>query len=86
MIFEYDENKSLINKAKHGVDFEEAKAVWKDENRVEINTLFPTETRVLNIGKIGTKLYTVVVTYRGEAIRIISTRRSRKKEIEIYDS
>lgn len=29
--FEYDENKSVINKNKHGIDFEEAKALWCDK-------------------------------------------------------
>ena len=86
MKFEYDENKSKSNKEKHGVDFEDAKLVWEDEERTEVKTLFPAETRYLNIGKINNKLYTVVVTYRDENIRIISTRRSRKKEIGIYDS
>jgi uncharacterized DUF497 family protein len=70
----------------YGVSFKDAKLVWKDKERTEIKTLFPTETRYLNIGKINNKLYTVVVTYRDKNIRIISTRRSRKKEIEAYVS
>ena len=86
MKFEYDENKSISNKEKHGIDFEEAKLVWEDEERTEVKTLFSTETRYLNIGKIHDKLFTVVVTYRDDKIRIISTRRARKKEIEIYES
>ena len=86
MKFKYNESKSKSNKEKHGVDFEDAKLVWEDEERTEIKTLFSAETRYLNIGKINNKLYTVVITYRDENIRIISTRRSRKKEIEIYDS
>ena len=86
MKFEYDENKSRSNKLKHNVDFEDAKTVWEDEERTEVKTLFPEETRYLNIGKIDNKLYTVVVTYRDDNIRIISTRRARKKEIEIYDN
>jgi hypothetical protein len=32
--FEYDENQSRINKEKHGIDFEMAKELWKDEFRV----------------------------------------------------
>jgi len=31
-LFEYDENKSIKNKLKHGIDFEEAKALWENEN------------------------------------------------------
>ena len=29
--FEWDNNKNIINKAKHGVSFEEAKTVFYDE-------------------------------------------------------
>ena len=32
MKFEYNPAKSLANKSKHGLDFEEAKALWDDEN------------------------------------------------------
>jgi len=30
MDFEYDRQKSEANKAKHGIDFEEAQALWQD--------------------------------------------------------
>ena len=86
MKYEYDESKSISNKEKHSIDFEEAKALWNDDRMVEIETSYEDETRFINIGKIKTKFYTVVTTYRGDKIRIISARRSRKKEIEIYES
>lgn len=44
------------------------------------------EERFINIGKINSKFYTVVSTIREDKIRIISARRARKKEIEIYES
>jgi hypothetical protein len=31
MKFEWDEDKSRINKAKHGIDFETARNLWLDE-------------------------------------------------------
>lgn len=31
MEFEFDERKSAANKAKHGIDFVEAQALWLDE-------------------------------------------------------
>lgn len=74
------------NKQKHGIDFEEAKLLWNDDKMVEIKTSYEDEDRFINIGKITTKIYTVVTTYRGENIRIISARRARKKEINIYES
>ena len=38
--FEFDENKSKINKQKHGIDFEEAKFLWNDDKMVEINRAY----------------------------------------------
>ena len=86
MKFECDPNKSLSNKQKHGIDFEEAKLLWEDDKMVEIRTSYEDEERFINIGKISAKIYAVVTTYRHENIRIISARRARKKEIELYES
>ena len=49
-------------------------------------TSYEDEERFINIGKITVKMYAVITTYRKENIRIISARRARKKEIEIYES
>ena len=86
MKFEYDPAKSTINKMKHGLDFEQAKALWKDENLLEVPVLRTGEPRFLVIGMIEGKVWTGVITYRGEAVRIISVRRSRKEEVEHYES
>ncbi|MCI0501586.1 MAG: BrnT family toxin [Epsilonproteobacteria bacterium] len=86
MIFEYDENKSKSNQLKHNIDFEEAKLLWNDDNRIEIKASCEEEKRFLTIGKIHNKFYTIITTYRNNKIRIISARRSREKEIEIYES
>jgi uncharacterized DUF497 family protein len=86
MKYEYDSNKSLSNKQKHGIDFEDAKLLWNDDRMVEILTSYEDEERFINIGKISSKFYTVVSTIREDKIRIISARRARKKEIEIYES
>ncbi len=86
MKYEYDNNKSLSNKQKHGIDFEEAKLLWSDDRMIEITTSYEDEERFINIGKIDTKFYTVVTTLRADKIRIISARRARKKEIGIYES
>ena len=86
MNFEYDENKSLSNKQKHGIDFEKAKFLWNDDRMVELTASYEDEKRFINIGKINAKFYTVITTIRNGKIRIISARRSRKKEIETYES
>jgi uncharacterized protein len=38
------------------------------------------------IGYIGEKLWSGIITYRGEKIRIISMRRPRPEEVRIYES
>ena len=84
--FEYDEKKSDSNKTKHGIDFVEAQALWLDSNLIEIPALTSDEPRFLIIGKMLDKHWSAVVTYRSEKIRLISVRRSRIEEIEIYES
>jgi len=85
MKFEWDDKKSLSNKLKHGIDFSTAVEIWKDDNRVEIKAPYPLEERGILIGKINKKLWTAIFAYRGDDIRIISVRRSRKKEILLYE-
>lgn len=86
MEFEFDENKSRSNKLKHGVDFVEAQALWHDDNRIEIPALTSDEPRLVILGKIGVKLWAAVVTYREGKTRIISVRRARQREVELYES
>jgi uncharacterized DUF497 family protein len=86
MFFEFDENKSKINKQKHNIDFYEAQKIWDDAEFIEIPAKTSDEPRFLVIGKISERYWSVVVTYRSEKIRIISVRRSRKEEIDIYES
>ncbi|WP_077732288.1 MULTISPECIES: BrnT family toxin [Methylocaldum] len=86
MAFEYDQDKSSANKHKHGIDFDEAQTLWDDPDLIEIPAKTVDEPRYLVIGMIGGKHLSAVVTYRNENIRLISVRRSRKEEIEIYES
>jgi uncharacterized DUF497 family protein len=86
MPFEYDPKKSRSNRDKHGIDFEKAQAIWDDVNYLEVPAKTVDEPRWLAIGKIGDKCFSAVITYRGENIRIISVRRSRDEEIELYES
>ena len=84
--FEFDENKSKANKDKHGIDFLEAQTLWEDPYLLEIRAKSRDEDRFLLIGRIDDKHWSAVVTYRGERIRLISVRRSRKQEVELYES
>jgi len=83
--FEFDERKSRANKVKHGIDFVEAQALWLDEALVEIPAHSEVEQRVLVVGLMGGKHWSAFITYRGEAIRLISVRRSRDVEVAIYE-
>ena len=85
MKFKWDVEKSRTNKARHGIDFENAKGLWLDENRVEIQAPHPVEDRCIIIGKLQNKLWTGVYTLRSGAIRIISVRCARKKETTLYE-
>ncbi len=86
IVFEYDPKKSAYNKDKHGIDFEEAKALWQDDYRLEMRIRTESEKRNIVIGRIGTQYWSAIITYRGEAVRIISVRRAREKEIDCYES
>ncbi|MHB8058420.1 MAG: BrnT family toxin [Desulfuromonadaceae bacterium] len=85
MRFEYDSEKSDSNKEKHGIDFSSAQALWHDPDFIEIPVMTADESRFLVIGKIEGKYWSGVITYRGECVRIISVRRSRKEEVDIYE-
>jgi len=87
MNFEYDKIKSITNKSKHNIDFEEAQKLWEDPYSFEIpSPQSEDEERFLVLGQINSKNYTAIITYRDRNIRIISVRRSRNKEIKLYES
>jgi hypothetical protein len=86
MRFEFDKRKSVSNKAKHGIDFLKAQALWADRDRVEIPARTEDEPRFMVIGKIGRRLWSAVITYRGETTRLISVRPANRNEVEIYES
>ncbi len=85
MEFEFDPVKSASNKEKHGIDFVEAQLLWLDSMLLEIPARTSDESRFVIIGRIGDRHWSGVVTYREDRIRIISVRRSRKEEVEIYE-
>ncbi len=86
MEFEIDPIKSNLNKEKHGIDFIEAQTLWNDPDLIEIPVRTSDESRFMVIGNISGKYWSGVITYRSEKIRIISVRRSREEEIDIYES
>jgi hypothetical protein len=86
MEFAFDPAKSATNAAKHGINFVDAQALWDDPDLMEIPARTDDEPRSLIIGKIGDAWWSAVITRRGERIRIISVRRSRREEVSWYES
>jgi uncharacterized protein len=84
MLFEFDIKKSQLNKTKHGIDFNETQLIWEGPY-IEFAAKSEIENRFAVIGPIDNLLYTCIFTLRGKKIRIISCRRSRKKEKELYE-
>ncbi len=86
MKFEWDENKNKKNIEKHGIDFNDAKEVFKDEKRVvsKDDRKDYGELRWLAVGAIIGSILAVVFTIRDTAIRIISARRANKDEKDEY--
>jgi hypothetical protein len=83
--FEWDGAKSASNKAKHGIGFDEATALWEDSGLVILPSRYPDEERFLDIGAIGSVFWTAIFTERSERIRLISVRHARAAERQIYE-
>jgi uncharacterized protein len=64
----------------------EAQELWEDNNYIEIPLKTSSEQRLVVIGKLQGKYWSAIITYRREKVRIISVRRSRKEEVDIYES
>ena len=85
--FEWDDEKATANVRKHGISFEEAKSVFRDERAKLINDPDHSEDEDRLLGLCETlRLLVVFHCYRGEnhAIRIISARKATTKESKSY--
>ena len=83
--FEFDPAKSSANLVKHGIDFTAAKSIWRDTHRIEVQARTTDEPRWMVIGGIDGRVWSAVVTYRDEHVRIISVRPSRDSEVALYE-
>ena len=84
MEFEFDQAKSEANRLKHGVDFVQAQELWKDLYALQIKAMSDTEPRFALIASMQGKVWSVFFTERNSKIRIISARRSRTNEEDLY--
>jgi hypothetical protein len=87
--FEWDDEKAAANVRKHGISFEEAKSVFRDERAKLINDPDHSddEDRFVLLGLSETlRLLVVCHCYRAEnhVIRIISARKATTKESKSY--
>lgn len=85
MHFEFDEQKSRANKAKHGIDFVEAQDLWLDDRLVEVEARTEDEPRYLIVGRLAGVFWSAIITYRTSTIRLISVRRSRPEEVALHE-
>ena len=85
MEFEFDTDKSEANREKHGISFNEAKVLWRDVDALELFARNEGEVRKMLIAERAGKLWTAIFTERGDKVRIISVRRARKNEEDLYE-
>ncbi len=89
MKFEWDEDKSEVNRKKHQVRFDEAQTVFLDPQAIDLydEDHSEAEDRFIRIGVSG-KLKVLLVVYclRDENhIRIISARKATAEERKVYE-
>ena len=85
MEIEWDNNKAASNLIKHKIDFEDAKNIFLDPNRLEREDKRDyNETRIQVIGIVNQVVLFVVYTKRNGRYRIISARRANKNERRQY--
>ena len=84
-LIEWDDDKALLNKRKHGIRFELAARVFLDENRIDYFDEFHSddEERWKVIGIVD-KVLAVIYTERTEKLRLISARYATKEEEAEY--
>jgi uncharacterized DUF497 family protein len=83
---EFDSDKAASNERKHGVSFEYCLRAFGDSRHVRFDSSRAEdgEKRLKLVGSIDGLLFTVVFTMRGGTIRMISARRSNRKEEKAY--
>lgn len=89
MDFEWDERKRLANLAKHGIDFVDACKAWEKpiidpaDERIQDDEYRPTALGVIGEDEI---IIAIVYTTRDNVVRMISARRARRNERQVYQS
>jgi uncharacterized DUF497 family protein len=86
--FEWDSDKELRSRRKHGIGFATAVRVFETEDQcldIYDEEHSDTEERFITIGPVDDGLVLVVWTQReDDTIRVISARRATAKECDLY--
>jgi uncharacterized protein len=81
--FEWHEAKRLYPLKDRGLDFRDVAEIFT-EPHIVIPARSDTEPRFAAVGAYQGQVITVIFTYRGEAIRLISARRAHRHEERYY--
>ena len=87
MEFEWDEDKRSANIEKHGIDFLDARMIWRRPVLDPIALrMVDEEARMTALGTLGEDeiIVAVVYTLRETTLRLISARRARRNERKTY--
>src|SRR3954468_20768574 len=86
MIVDFDPAKDEANREKHGVPLAFGLRVLDDDDHLILPSLRPVdgEDRYKAVGRVDDKLWTMIHVWRGEAVRVISVRRSNEGEQREY--
>ena len=85
MHYEWDEQKRLSNARKHGIDFQDAIAIFAGDTVLMADDRFDYgERRFVSLGLLQGRVIVVAHTERGQVTRIISARKATRYEQSIY--
>lgn len=83
--FEWDPRKAASNARKHGIHFADAVSVLEDDHAITVREDAHAEERWVTIGIDAlARILTVVYSWRGDNVRIISARVATQNERSQY--
>ena len=85
-MYEWDESKRSLARAKHGVDFSDAYDFeWETARTTLDHRRDYGEERFVTFGYISGRLHALAWTPRGEKIRIVMLRKANARERKLYE-
>jgi uncharacterized protein len=82
--FQWDEQKRLKVLTERGIDFLDAAISLQDQDALILPSPRQDEQRYVGLVEIKSKVWAVVHLWRGETLRIITVRRARAQEIQLF--